>query len=56
MKKPKIYTRKVIGGGIKLYQFIVPRLVFTLSSNSSRSNGKIEKNVFTIRSRSKTNL
>jgi hypothetical protein len=52
----KIYTRKVKGGGITLYQLIFLSRVFSLSKNTCGSNGKKHGWRLSIKKRNETAL
>jgi len=56
LEKKKFGVRSVKGGGMNIKQLITPKHVFSVTSNSSGSNGDIHKFRFSHKKRSETNL
>ena len=55
-KKPMIYGRSVKGGGMNMKQVIGPKNVYTLSKNTSGSNGDVHGWKIGKKARKETNL
>ena len=56
LEKKKFGTRSVKGGGMNIKQVYTPKHVFTLSKNSSGSNGDIHGWKLEHKKRDKTNI